>query len=475
MHSNSLQKRILAIWYIVIDVITAMIAWSCFFSYRKFTELSYNHSSEVWHLIFNDYKFYLGICLIPFCWFMLYALHGTYNQVWRKSRLKEILSTVQQTIVGCLVLFFAIIIDDVISNYSDYIRLFLMLFAFQCVFTAIPRVIFISTIRKRIRLGKIRFNAIIVGTPESAEDFYMHKLQKTFGTKVVGFVGIDAKNTNTPSLRYLGNYKRLSEIVKRRQIEEIIITNDVHTRGLIPQILPLVWDSQVLLKILPSAEDHVMRTVKNTSVFNGQFIQIYLDTLPLWQKVCKRGMDIVFSALFIVLASPLYLYLAWRVRRSSPGGIFFRQERIGKGGKAFHIIKFRSMYEHAEADGIPRLSSKSDSRITPFGAVIRRTHLDEIPQFFNVLKGDMSLVGPRPERQYYINQIVKRAPYYRLLLLEKPGITSWGQVSYGYAENVDEMIERLQYDIMYIENISLALDIKILFYTVVAMFKRDGR
>jgi len=133
------------------------------------------------------------------------------------------------------------------------------------------------------------------------------------------------------------------------------------------------------------------------------------------------------------------------------------------------------MYQDAEADGVPKLSSKTDNRITPFGMFMRRTHLDELPQFFNVLKGDMSLVGPRPERQYYINQIVKKAPYYRLLLLEKPGITSWGQISYGYAENVDEMIERLQYDILYIENISLALDIKILFYTVAAVFRQKGR
>lgn len=464
-----------AIWYVVLDVVASMAAWSCFFSYRKFTELSYGSSSEVWHLIFNDYKFYLGIIVIPFCWFILYALHGTYNRVWRKSRLKEIISTFKQLIIGSLVLFFAIIIDDVISNYTDYIRLFSVLFSLQFTFTAVPRIVFISVIKRLIRSGKIQFNAIIVGTPESAEDFYIRKLQKTFGTKVIGYIGVDTKNANTLSLRYLGSYKKLYEIIKTQQIEEVIIANDSKTRGLFQQILPLVWDSQVLLKILPSTEDHIMRAVKNTSVFDGQFIQIYLDALPPWQKVCKRGMDIVFSFLFILLALPLYLLLAWKVKQSSPGSIFFRQERIGKGGKMFQIIKFRSMYEDAEADGIPKLSSKNDHRITPFGVFMRRTHLDEIPQFFNVLNGDMSLVGPRPERQYYINQIIKKAPYYRLLLLEKPGITSWGQVSYGYAENVDEMIERLQYDMMYIENISLALDIKILFYTVLAVFKREGR
>jgi exopolysaccharide biosynthesis polyprenyl glycosylphosphotransferase len=475
MNSNSLHKRILTIWYIIIDVLAAVAVWFCFFSYRKYTELDYRHLSDVWQLIFSDYNFYLGITVIPFCWFILYALYGTYSQVWRKSRLKELITTFQQLFIGSLVLFFAIIIDDIISDYTDYIRLFLVLFSLQFGFTIILRMIFISVMKNMIRSGKIQFNALIVGTPDSAEDFYRHKLQKTFGSKVIGYAGIASKSDHTPSLRYLGSYKQLGEIIKKQQIEEVIIANDTQTRGLIQQILPLIGDSQVLLKILPSAEDHVLRTVKNTSLFDGQFIQIYLDSLPVWQKICKRSMDVFFSALFILIASPLYLFLAWKVKKSSHGDIFFRQERVGKGGKPFNIIKFRSMYADAEADGVPQLSSKDDRRITPFGVFMRRTHLDEIPQFFNVLKGDMSLVGPRPERQFYITQIVKKAPYYRLLLLEKPGVTSWGQLSYGYAENVEEMIERLQYDVMYIENISLALDIKILFYTVIAVFKRQGR
>ena len=465
----------LSAWYIIVDMAAAILVWFCFFSYRKFTEMHDVASNEIFHLIFNDYKFYLGITVIPFCWFILYALHGSYSQIWRKGRLKELISTFQQHLIGCIVLFFAIIIDDVISDYTDYIRLFATLFLLQFAFTIIPRMIFITIVKGMIRSGKIYFNTIIVGTPESAEEFYKQKHQKMFGCKILGYVGIVPKSSDTPSLRYLGNCKNLSGIIKKQQIEEVIFTNDAQTRGLIHQILPLIADTQVLLKILPCAEDHVMRTVRNTSIFDGQFIQIYLDSLPVWQKVCKRTMDIVFSSLFIVFASPLYLFLAWKVKKSSPGSVFFRQERVGKGGKSFHIVKFRSMYENAESDGVPQLSYKNDTRITPFGVFMRRTHLDELPQFFNVLKGDMSLVGPRPERQYYINQIVKKAPYYRLLLLEKPGITSWGQISYGYAENVDEMIERLQYDILYIENISLALDIKILFYTVLAVFKQKGR
>ncbi|MDR1458958.1 MAG: exopolysaccharide biosynthesis polyprenyl glycosylphosphotransferase, partial [Bacteroidales bacterium] len=291
----------------------------------------------------------------------------------------------------------------------------------------------------------------------------------------IGYVSVEEIKTDSTPFTCLGNYKNMDRIIKMYDVEEVIITYDPLTRKMIEQILPLIKENNVLLKIMPTTEDHILRTVKNTALFQGQYIQIYLDSLPIWQRVCKRIMDIIVSFTFIIVAFPLYIILAIGVKRSSPGPVFFRQERIGKKGKPFHIIKFRSMYEDAESDGCPRLSSKFDDRITPFGVFMRRTHLDEIPQFFNVLKGEMSLVGPRPERQYYIDKIVERAPYYRLLLFVKPGITSWGQVSYGYAENVDQMIERLQYEIMYIENMSLLLDVKILFYTIVAVLKGNGK
>jgi exopolysaccharide biosynthesis polyprenyl glycosylphosphotransferase len=334
-------------------------------------------------------------------------------------------------------------------------------------------------IKNKIRTGKIQFNTIVIGTQSVIRELSKTLLDsnKMFGNKFIGYLSIEDESdkTNTTPFTCLGKYTEINQIIKTYDIEEIIITYDPLTRKMTEQIFPLVREGNVLLKIMPTTEDHMLRTVKNTAVFNQPHIQIYMDSLPVWQRVCKRIMDIIISLIFIIIAFPLYIILATGVKRSSPGPVFFRQERIGKGGKPFHIIKFRSMYEDAESDGLPRLSSKFDERITPFGAFMRHTHLDEIPQFFNVLKGEMSLVGPRPEREYYINKIVERAPYYRLLLFEKPGITSWGQISYGYAENVDEMIERLQYEIMYIENMSLLLDVKILFYTIIAVLKRNGK
>ena len=479
MPRQTFYKKKRTIAYITWDILVAAIVWFCFFSYRKFTELPHQSAQEVWNLVFNDYKFYLGLILIPLCWLTLYALGGTYNQVWKKSRLKEFIVTFQHVLFGSLILFFAIILDVIIETYTDYIRLFLVLFSLQFILTISVRLIYITFIKSRIRAGIIQFNTIIVGTPQTIKELskILFDPKKTFGNKFVGYVSVEDKCELNDCMEFtcLGKYTDLPKLINLYDIEEVIMTYDPMARKMIEKILPLVRDRNVMLKILPTTEDHILRTVKNTAVFNEPYIQIYLDSLPLWQKLCKRIMDIVVSFLFIVITSPLYLILAIGVKRSSSGTIFYRQERIGKREKPFEIIKFRSMYEDAEADGCPRLSSKSDERITPFGTFMRRTHLDEIPQFINVLKGDMSLVGPRPERQYYIDKIVERAPYYRLLLFEKPGITSWGQISYGYAENVDQMIERLRYDIMYIENMSLLMDVKILFYTVVAVMKGSGK
>jgi len=461
--------------YIFADWISAVIAWTLFFVYRK-----YYQSPEQFSLaeVFSDNKLYYGILIIPLFWLILYVIAGYYRKVFRKSRIRELSQIFSTTFIGVTILFFTLILDDVVVSYKSYLQSFLVLFALQFVITATYHLFITTRTVKKVHRKIIGFNTIIVGSSDNAVEMF-HDLDNEYpsaGNKFIGFVNAKLYDNYKLAefLPHLGNYKDLSTLIREKQVEEVIIAVERSEHELVENMIAEVEDTEVVIKIIPIMQDYLMGSVKTTAIFGEPLVQISPDLMPAWQTSLKRLIDIVASLIAIILLLPLYAFAAIGVKRSSKGPILYSQERIGLHGKPFKIPKFRSMYTGAEKDK-PQLSSSNDSRITPFGKMMRKLRIDEIPQFFTVLKGDMSLVGPRPERQFFIDQIIKKAPHYRLMQRVKPGITSWGQVKFGYASNVDEMVERLKYDILYVENMSLAMDFKIMAYTILIVLQGSGK
>ncbi len=462
--------------FVVADLFSAALAWSIFFFLRKSDEM--HAMNDTLQIVLGDAKFYFGVAAVPAFWLFLYLISGSSHNIYRKARMSELGQTLLITLIGVIVIFFALILDDVIQSYKNYYKLFFNLFLLHFFITVTFRLILTSRNLYKLKRRIIGFNTIIVGSNGNAISIYneIESQPQSAFNKFVGFVHA----VKYPSYKLerhipnLGHFSNLRHLIMEMNIEEVIIATERSEHNTIEQIISEIEDTDVLIKVIPDMQDFLLGTVKTTSIYQTPLIQVSFDFMPPWQLNTKRFLDIILSALAIVVLSPVYLFCMVGVKMSSKGPIFYTQERIGLSGKSFLIPKFRSMFVGAE-DGTPMLSSKNDSRVTSFGRLMRKTRLDEIPQFFSVLIGDMSLVGPRPERQYFIDQITQRAPHYRLLLKVKPGITSWGQVKYGYAENIDQMIERLKYDILYLENMTLAMDIKIMAYTLLTVMKGSGQ
>lgn len=464
-----MRNKLLTLSFVLLDYLTAAVAWGVFYYLRK----EYVEQVE----FYTNPTFYAGIVLVPLVWIGIYFMQGTYHEVRRMYRSRAMVLSLFGSILGTFILFFTFLLDDEIQGYATYYKSLMILFTVHFILVLLARMLFTQWIVGQIHKGQDGFKTLLIGGSVKAVNIYneIKQLPKGNGNQFVGFVNLNGIDTLLKDeIPYLGHADDLEKILKEHNLEEVIIALESTEHERLQSIVSRIDGKNIKIKILSDMYDIIAGSVKMTNIYGALLIEVNTDSMPIWQRLTKRMLDILFSLMAILVLIPVFIVLAIMVKVGSKGPIFYRQERVGLNGKIFKIIKFRTMFTDAEKAG-PQLSSENDPRITRNGKIMRKMRLDEFPQFFNVLFGEMSLVGPRPEREFFIDQIKKIEPQFSHLTKVRPGITSWGQVKFGYAENVDQMLQRMKFDLLYLKNRSLALDFKIMLYTVMIVFKGAGK
>ena len=392
---------------------------------------------------------------------------GMYVDVRRRHRGLEVRQVIRAGALGGVLLFFALLLDDVTQTHVDHYETLAVWLTTHIGLVLLGRWVWTSMVVSRVQSGRWAFATILVGEEQDNAQFVsdLNETPGRDGWNVLASMSVSELEADLGKLgRWLDNH----------ELDRAVITTTVTKEEAMLGWIAVLEGKGVEILVVPSALDYMAGTVRSSNLFGVPLVNLSRSGLGKGMNALKRFLDVVGSALALVILSPVLAWVAWSVKRDSAGPVFYRQERLGRFGKPFQIIKFRTMVQDAEGMK-PQLSSDADPRITSVGKRLRQLRLDELPQFWNVLKGEMSLVGPRPERAFFADQIVQHSPHFLRLQQVRPGITSWGQVKYGYAENVNEMRQRLRYDIMYLENISLLLDVKILLYTVRTVLRREGK
>lgn len=459
--------------YIFADWLMTLMAFSIFNIIRYYIVPGLKDQYDLEQYIFMD-KMIWEIILVPCALILVYAVSGFYNNPYLKSRLGVLSNTLINAIVGAALIYFLILLNDFGAKSRDYLMI-IVLIALLFTFIYIGRSIVTQLLLIELRNRGYRFNVLIIGNSYKSREMakYLSDPALKFPYKVVGFIRT-ANGKDIEDGSKVWDIDRAFEICRDENVNQIVIalnhSDDREVMMYVDKFIAL----GIPIKIAPDTLSYVTSNIRLADIMGTPLVDLTSPKMNDFQKNFKRILDIIVSSIVLIVLCPLLIIIALAVKKSSKGPVIYRQERVGVRQRPFWIYKFRSMYIDAENEG-PQLSHEGDKRITGVGKILRKYRLDELPQFWNVLRGDMSLVGPRPERKFYVRQIISKAPYYTLVFQVRPGITSWGMVKYGYASNVDEMVDRSRYDLIYLNNMSLSTDVKIIIYTVRTVLKGEGK
>ena len=420
-------RRKQQLWYVIADLISSILVWLCFLGFRW---MVYEGRVELMaDVLIPAFSLWRPMIIYPIVCLSIYYLSGYYLRPFQKPLGREFLQTFFSAVIISLLFFFVIVIDDEVDSYERYLVSLAVLFGLQFTLSYIPRLV----------------------------------------------ISLLSRNRFIPRTRYVHSLEEAQQLVAGEQDEVVIDMPEGYSDAQLYSLIACLYPLSCEISMVPRVYDMLTGAARIGQVDRPSLIRITDQYMSDAELCIKRASDVVLSFLGLVILSPLMLAVSIAIRCTSKGPIIYSQERIKQYRLPFQIYKFRTMVDNAEADGVPQVTHDHDPRITALGHWLRKYRLDELPQLWNILRGDMSLVGPRPERPYFAEKIMEKAPYYCLLYKVRPGLTGWGMIRVGYAETVDKMIERLNCDIVYVENMSLLLDLKVLFFTIGVVFLGKGK
>lgn len=464
-----MNKKTQKILILLTDFIFICLAWAAFFFIRIETG---------WFRILIMPEVFVPMIVIYVYWLIIFTFFGMYRTWFAASRFDEISTLFKTTFVGIFILFFLIFISDFLEGVESSNRILIFIYwILLFVLVSIGRLFIRSFQRGLLIKGIGRRNALIIGFNAKAHEVHDQILEHpALGLDVEAYVAVNKENVGKTykNVRVRSSLDELLDLVYKTHAAEVIIALEKEDHDLLVDIISKLENKGIGLKIVPDLYEILSGQARTSQLYGIPLIDIMPELMPEWEKKLKRISDVIISLFILTLTLPLNILVALAIRLDSKGHVLFKQERIGMNSKTFKIYKFRSMYQDAEKNTGPVWSTKDDPRVTRVGKIMRKLRIDEIPQFFNVLKGEMSLVGPRPERPFFVEQLSQQIPYYKRRLKVRPGITGWAQVKHKYDESIEDVKVKLRYDLFYIENMSLRMDIKILARTILVVLFGKG-